>query len=148
MRYRINDFDRMFFAMDQLQDKVNRMFYGNERTFAPRSDWGNVSNGPDTNLYDTGEHFAMQIEMPGIERGDINIKLQGKYLEVSGKREKKSPEGYSALRSERSNISFSRSFTLSDEIDSSKVEAKLENGILTLVLPKAEAAQPRQITIN
>ncbi|HRF91211.1 MAG TPA: Hsp20 family protein, partial [Desulfobacter postgatei] len=56
--------------------------------------------------------------------------------------------GYKLHRNERSSTTFSRSFTLPDEVDAEKVDATLKDGILYLTLPKSEAAKPRQITIN
>ena len=58
------------------------------------------------------------------------------------------PEGFKPHRNERSAATFSRSFTLPDEVDAQKVDATLKDGILYLTLPKSEAAKPRQITIN
>ena len=144
---RWSDIDRMFSAVDQLS-RMNRLFYENNKPSMTRSVWGSINDGPDTNLFDGGDSLTMQIEVPGVSKEDLNLRLQGKYLELSGKREIKVPDGYTAHRVERNKFSFSRSFTLPDEIDSSKVEANLENGVLTLVLPKAEAAKPRQITIQ
>jgi HSP20 family protein len=67
---------------------------------------------------------------------------------LSGTRKADSPKGYKAHRVERGTSSFSRSFTLPAEVDAERVEAVLKEGILTLVLPKAEAARPRQISIK
>ncbi len=58
------------------------------------------------------------------------------------------PEGYKVHKTERLNGSFSRSFTLPDDVDSARVEATLKDGVLYLTLPKSEAAKPRQITIS
>lgn len=90
----------------------------------------------------------MQIEVPGIAREDLQLKIQGNYLEISGTRKSDAPEGYSAHRVERGTTSFTRSFTLPSDVDAAKVEAHLKNGLLTLTLPKEEEAKPRKITIN
>ena len=79
---------------------------------------------------------------------DLKVKIQGNYLEISGSRKADTPEGYTAHRLERGTPSFSRSFTLPVEVDANKVSATLKNGILTLMLPKAEIAKPKQITIK
>ena len=83
-----------------------------------------------------------------MTKANLNIKIQGNYLELSGTRESDAPEGYNAHRVERGATSFTRSFTLPADIDSEKVGASLKNGILTLTLPKTEAAKPKQITIT
>jgi HSP20 family protein len=99
-------------------------------------------------MYDTGENLEIRVEVPGIKREDLSIKLQGNYLEIRGTRKTETPEGYTAHRIERGATTFTRSFTLPAEVDSAQVEATLKDGILTLVLGKAEPAKPKQITIS
>ncbi|MFO8239425.1 MAG: Hsp20/alpha crystallin family protein [Dissulfuribacterales bacterium] len=145
---RWSDIDRMFNAMDLLQNRMNRLFpdYGGFRSFPAA--WDAFQTGPSTNLYDAGDHLEMKVELPCITKDDLNIKVQGNYLEISGSRRSDTPKGYSAHRVERGTSSFSRSFTLPSEVDTNKVDAKLANGLLTLTLPKSEAAKPKQIPIN
>lgn len=145
---RWSDIDRMFNAMDLLQNRMNRMFpdYGKSRGFPIA--WDVPQSGPRTNLYDAGEHLEMKVEVPGMAKEDLNIRIQGNYLEISGSRKSDTPEGYTVHRVERGTTTFSRSFTLPSEVDSEKVEANLGNGLLTLTLPKSEAAKPKQIEIN
>lgn len=90
----------------------------------------------------------MKMEVPGMAKEDLNIKLQGNYLEIGGTRKPDTPEGYTVHRVERGTTTFTRSFTLPSDVDSDKVEARLGNGLLTLILPKSEAAKPKQIEIN
>jgi len=148
MLMRFHDLDKMFNAMDLLQRQLTGVSRGYEAGRPLLSGWELPDSGPKTNLYDRGENLEMVIEVPGMSKDDLNIKIQGNYLEVSGKRESDTPEEYSAHRVERGTTSFTRSFTLPAEVDSGKVEARLSNGLLVLVLPKAEAAKPKQITIN
>ncbi len=147
MLMRLHDIDRMFNAMDLLQRRLTGEPVPNSGR--PLFAGLNVPQpGPSANLYDQGENLEMTLEVPGMGKDDLTIKIQGNYLEVSGKREADAPEGYSAHRVERGTSSFTRSFTLPAEVDSGKVEARLNNGLLVLVLPKAEAAKPKQITIK
>ncbi|MBU0673179.1 MAG: Hsp20/alpha crystallin family protein [Proteobacteria bacterium] len=143
---RWNDLDRMFHTMDLLQAKMNRVFsdYGSYDTRSR----GTTEYGPKANLSDNGDHLEMTVEVPGFAKGDLNIRIQGNYLEISGTRTSGAPEGYTTRRVERGIGSFTRSFTLPVEVDSTKVEAKLTNGLLTLALPKAETAKPKRITIQ
>jgi HSP20 family protein len=83
-----------------------------------------------------------------LSSDDLNVKIQGNYLEISGTRKADTPEGYKAHRIERGTAAFTRSFTLPADVDADKSEASLKNGILTLTLPKAEAAKPKQIEIH
>jgi HSP20 family protein len=145
---RVRDFERMFQAMDLLQSRLNGVFENYDRPRVPATTWGVTEIGPRTNMYDTGEALEIRVEVPGILRDDLSIKLQGNYLEIKGARKTESPEGFSAHRVERSATSFTRSFTLPSEVDTTKVEANLKDGILTLIVGKAEPAKPKQIVIN
>ncbi len=145
---RIRDFDRMFQAMDLLHSRLNGVYQNDDRPRLPGAAWGVTESGPRTNMYDTGEALEIRVEVPGVQKEDLSIKLQGNYLEIRGNRKAESPEGYSTHRVERGATSFTRSFTLPSEVDAAKVEATLKDGILTLVLGKAEPAKPKQIAIN
>lgn len=145
---RINEFDRMFRAMDLLQSRLNGIFQDYDRYRPTVSTWSVAESGPHTNLYDVGERLEVKMEVPGVAKEDLNIKIQGNYLEISGARKADSPEGYKAHRIERGETTFSRSFTLPAEVETAKVEAALKDGILTLRLPKIEPAKPKQIVIK
>lgn len=143
-----SDIDRMFNAMDVLQSRMDRMFpgYGNFRRFPVA--WDMPQSGPRTNLYDAGDCLEMKLEVPGMAKDDLSIKIQGNYLEISGSRKSDTPEGYAVQRVERGATTFRRSFTLPSDVDPDKVEANLANGLLTLKMPKSEAAKPKQIAIS
>lgn len=145
---RFNDIDRMFNAMELLRSRMNRMLTNYGPSYG--EDYGlRVINGsPRTNLYDNGDALQMIAEVPGLSKEDLSIRIQGNYLELSGTRKSDAPEGYTTHRAERPTATFSRSFTLPADVDTDKIEAVLTDGILSLVLPKAEAAKPKQITIN
>lgn len=145
---RLRDIERMFNTIDLLQNRMNRLHadYGRLRTFP--TVWGVTQSGPSTNLYDCGDHLEMKVEVPGIAKEDLSIKVQGNYLEIGGSRKANVPEGYTAQRRERGATAFTRSFTLPMDVDTAKVEAQLANGILQLVLPKTEKAKPKQINIQ
>jgi HSP20 family protein len=144
---RMSEIDRMFGAMDLLRTRMDRLFNEMHRPYLNGPAFTLGTNSPRTNLLENGDKFEVRAELPGISKDDISIKIQGNYLEISGKREIEKPEGFKSHRNERSATTFSRSFTLPDEVDAEKVEAALKDGILYLTLPKSEAAKPRQITI-
>lgn len=144
---RMNDIDRMFGAMDMLRSRMNRMFTDYDKSYGDYG-WRLIDAQPRTNMYDNGDHFEVRAEVPGLAKGDLGIKIQGNYLEISGTRKSDAPEGYKTHRVERKASTFTRSFTLPSDVDVEKVEAGLKNGILTLTLPKAEAAKPKQIEIK
>ncbi len=108
----------------------------------------NAATTPYTNMYDNGEHFVLQAEVPGMDKDDLQIRIQGNYLELSGSKKVEVPEGYKAHRVERRGATFTRSFTLAADVNVDGVKAELGDGILTLTLPKAEAAKVKQIEIK
>ena len=86
--------------------------------------------------------------MPGVAKEDLQVKIQGNYLEINGTRKSDLPEGYTVHRTERGSSTFSRSFTLPYEVDADQVTATLKDGLLKMTLPKSETAKPRQISIS
>ena len=101
----------------------------------------NVLNGPDDTI--------VQCEVAGVARDDLDISITGETLVVKGV--KKAPADEDKLhyqRRERGCGEFSRTVVLPDPVDADKIEANLENGILTIRLPKSEAARPRHIAVK
>ena len=145
---RMSDIDRMFGAMDLLRNRMDKLFGNFDRSYLSGPAFTLASNSPRTNLQESGDNFEVQAEVPGITKDDLNIKIQGNYLEISGKRSVDSPDDYKVHRNERIGSTFSRSFTLPNDVDDEKDEAELKDGILYLTLPKLETAKPKQITIN
>jgi len=144
----ISDFDRMFQNMDLLKRRMERIFPEIERNWAGWPVMTEVDKWPRINFYDDGDCLRFYAEMPGLAEKDVSVKLQGDFLEISGELKAEVPEGYSIHRIEREAKNFSRSFTLPVEVDRDNIKATLKNGILSLTLPKVEAAKPKQITIN
>jgi HSP20 family protein len=142
-----HDFDHLWDSLDLLRNRMSRLVTDLDRSWVqlPRD---MADNYPAINLYDDDGHFRIEAEIPGFAKEDINIRIQGNYLELSGSRASQAPKGYSRHRQERPAATFSRSLTLPADIDQNRVEATLKNGILSLKLPKAESAKPRQIKIN
>lgn len=148
MVIRIGDADRMFGAMEQLRARMNRLFADLDRQYDYWPGFVTTDGMPRTNLYDTGDNLEIKAEMPGVQKKDLQVKVQGNYLEIAGKRKSEVPEGFCANRMERGEAEFTRSFTLPCVIESDKVAASLENGILLLKMPKAEVAKPKKIAIQ
>ena len=142
-----NDINKMFEAM-LLKGRLDEFYEDFGRSFGVWPELAATGIYPRTNLTDEGDRFVLIAELPGIEKGDLQVKVQGNYLEISGMNKLDDPEEYSTHKRERKSTEFTRSFTLPAEVDASKVTATLKNGLLTLTLPKAEAAKPLQITIN
>ena len=145
---RWSDLDQLMGAMELFRSRMNNVFNENYRPYASGLAWVGGETYPRTNLSDTGDNLEVIAELPGLAKEDLNVKIQGNYLEISGTRTSDAPEGYAAHRTERGSASFSRSFTLPYDVDAGKVEATLKDGLLRMKLPKSEAAKPRQIAIN
>jgi HSP20 family protein len=145
---RTSDIDRMFNAMDLFRSNLDRMFTDYDRSFGEDFGWRVLEGTPRTNLYDSGDKMQVIAEVPGMSKEDLKVRIQGNYLELSGTRNLEAPRGYKTHRTERNMTDFTRSFTLPSEVNADKIEALLQDGLLTLVLPKAEAARPKQISIK
>lgn len=94
--------------------------------------------------------YTLRAEIPGVKKEDINVTIDGAQLTLAAevKREKEATENDRLLHTERSFGKVSRTFTLPQELDEAKVEAKFRDGVLELALPKKAAAQRKQITIQ
>jgi HSP20 family protein len=145
---RANDLNRLFGSMDLLRSRMDRLFSDFDRSYGDDFGWKSLDGGPKTNMYDMGDKLQIVVEIPGISKEDMDVRIQGNYLELSGSRKSDAPEGYKSHRVERGTATFTRSFTLPADIDPEGVEAVMKDGILTMILPKVEAAKPRQITIR
>lgn len=131
-----------------LRNDLNTLF---EMPFWSDSDrQGQLLNGwaPALDLYQNNDNVVAQVELPGMRKEEIEISLHDGTLTIAGERKTESPEGSSAERSERHVGKFRRSITLPVRVDANKVSASYRDGILTITLPKAEEARPRQIQIN
>lgn len=99
---------------------------------------------------ENANQYQVQAEMPGVRKDDINVQIDGNRVSISAevRRDTEQREGERVLRSERFYGSMSRSFALSSELDEQAVQARLENGVLTLTLPKKQQPAARRITIQ
>lgn len=91
-------------------------------------------------------NVVVNVEMPGVDKKDIDIRIEGNELVITGKREEGSHEGRYLLRERRAG-DFRKTFTIDESIDHDHVDGKLANGLLILTLKVKEAARPRQIAI-
>lgn len=105
---------------------------------------------PACDIIEMDSHFLVRMDVPGFKKDDLRIELAKNELTVSGERtaESFSDKKVRFQRYERVNKNFSRTFTLPESIDSGKVEAHCEDGVLELYLPKQASAKPRQIEVQ
>jgi HSP20 family protein len=104
---------------------------------------------PALDLYQNNDNVVAVIELPGMRKDDIEISLHDGTLTIAGERKSESGgNGESAERTERFTGKFRRSISLPTRVDANKVTATYKDGILTVTLPKAEEAKPKQIQVN
>lgn len=94
--------------------------------------------------------YLVKAEIPGVNKDDIHVTVDGNRVSISAevKREKEEKDGERVIRCERSYGMASRSFSLADEVDQSKVQAKYNNGVLELTLPKKPGSSRKEISIS
>jgi HSP20 family protein len=137
-----------FSRLSNLRDELDTLF---ELPF-----WSNVgrqtqlSSGwtPALDLYQNNDNVIAVIELPGMRKEDIEISLHDGMLTIAGERRTETQDGEKAERSERYVGKFRRSITLPTRVDANKVSATYKDGILTVTLPKAEEAKPKQIQVS
>lgn len=136
-------------AFDQLtniRDEINRLF---ESPYENGS--SDVFNtwSPALDVYEDKENVIVRAELPGMKKEDIEISLRDNVITVSGERKnEKKYDGAKTSREERFFGRFTRSISLPKQVDGGRVKASYNDGILTVTLPKAEEAKPRQIQIQ
>lgn len=138
-----SDFERTFAAMDELRRTVEQAYRDDEALPFER-----VAGWPRMSLWDEGRNLVLKADVPGLTDKDVQLSLTQDVLTVSGERKSDAPDGYSVHRQERQPTRFSRSFTLPYKVTADEINAKLENGVLTVTLPKAPESQPRQIAVK
>ena len=102
---------------------------------------------PVVNIFETKDGYALEAEMPGVNKGGLEITLEGNEITILGRRGAEPVNGEFWLR-ERSPADYRRMFELDPAIDTGKISAKMEQGMLTLALPKSEQVKPRKITVS
>jgi len=102
---------------------------------------------PRVNIRETKDGYLLEAEMPGVNRGGLEISLEGNELTLVGRRAAE-PQNLELLYRESNNADYRRMFELDPTIDTGRIEARIENGVLNLHLPKAEQVKPRKITVS
>jgi HSP20 family molecular chaperone IbpA len=103
---------------------------------------------PRADIYETDENVFVIVDMPGVSGDAIDITLEKNILTINGNTSLDAPEGYSLAFAEYEVGDFERSFRLTDQIDRDGIGADYKDGVLRLVLPKAEEAKARKINIK
>lgn len=136
-----------FSEMSLLQNQMNRLFD------TAMHGWPGESNGttqwtPAADIYESENELVVNLDLPGVDPKTVDIRVENNILTIRGDRpfeEKQNKENFH--RVERSYGAFARSFTLSTSVDADKIRASYKVGVLSITLPKAEAAKPKRIQI-
>ena len=102
---------------------------------------------PEVNIFETKVGYVLEAEMPGVSKDGLGIAIEGNEITITGRRNLEPVSGEPIFR-ERATADFRRVFELDPAIDTGKISAKMEQGVLTLALPKSERVRPRKITVD
>lgn len=139
-----------FNLIEDLQSDLNRFFDSSLLNLS--RDFGESVTGnwlPSTDIHDSGDKIIIKADLPGLNKDDIEVTVQGNTLFIRGeKKHEEKVEDMGYLKSERFFGQFERALPLTDDIDASKIDASYKNGVLTVSIAKREEAKPKQITVN
>jgi len=131
-----------------MHDRIHR-FFGDELKDAEKGSESLATWYPITDIFETKDEYVFKLEVPGLEKDDINIEFNENTLTIKGeKKEEKEVKEENYHRVERFSGSFSRRFTIPRETDGNKIKASMKDGILELRIPKAEEKKAKAIPIN
>jgi HSP20 family protein len=102
---------------------------------------------PMANIVETADGYLVEAEMPGVAKDGLELTIENGELAIVGRRSVTKPDGTAVYRESR-DLDYRRVFELDPSIDTARINAKLENGILKVHLPKTEAVKPRRITVS
>lgn len=126
-------------------DDMFRTFSPSLKTPAPTKAWFS----PAVDVKESEAEYLFHFDLPGMNEKDLEIKVLGRELHVSGERKaEESTDSKRSHRSERYFGQFERSFVLPDEVNAEKIDAEFRDGVLTIRIPKVEAVQPKTIPIR
>ncbi len=103
---------------------------------------------PVTDIFETPEALTVVLEMPGVDRNSIEASVEKDVVTIEGRIDFTKYDGMQPVYTEYNVGHYARSFEISDKIDQSKISAEMKDGVVTLVLPKAEQAKPRKIQVG
>jgi len=131
---------------NELVDDLFKGFFVRPLAFEPRAELARIK----LEVAEKNGTYLVTAELPGVKKEDINVTVDGAQVTLAAelKREKEATENDRLLHTERSFGKVTRTFTLPQELDEAKVEAKFRDGVLELALPKKAAAQRKQIAIQ
>ena len=132
-------------AGPSLDDFIERFFYG-WPSFEKNAE---VAWSPRVDVHESDKEITIDVEVPGIDKKDINVEVKDNTLTITGERKyEDKEEGTNCHRTERHYGRFERTFGLPETVEQEKVDANYNNGVLHLTLPKTEKALPKKVDIQ
>jgi len=107
-----------------------------------------VELSPPVDIYETTDDIVLTADMPGVDEKSVDVTLEQDVLTVEGRMSDAAPEGYRLGFHEYNEGDYRRVFTLATEVDRDRIQAEVKNGVLRLVLPKAEPAKAKKIQVR
>lgn len=138
----------MYGMLSLINDRLNQMRQEMDRLFEAFTEDGPPSGFPALNAWEDEGNFFVETELPGFRIQDVEVHVRGQELTLSGERRLEEKKGVTYHRRERAYGKFHRTLELPLPVEADKVQASLQNGVLTITLPKAEAARPRKIEVK
>jgi HSP20 family protein len=112
-------------------------------------DFEHSAGWPAVDVSEDDDNYLVEVELPGLSEKDVEVKVENGVLTIASRKDEsreEKDEGY--IRKERRHYSFSRSFSLPDNVDLEKITANFKNGLLDIAVPKAPAAKPKLIEVK
>jgi HSP20 family molecular chaperone IbpA len=103
---------------------------------------------PAVDVFEDASGITLLVDMPGVPKEQLELKVEGESLQIEGGMQPRTPDGLEAIYAEVRAPRYRRSFALSRELDASRIEANLKDGVLKLRIPKQAHAQPRRIAVS
>jgi HSP20 family protein len=137
-------FPATFPQFENEMENLMERFFGNGG-----EEWGITRFTPSLNVSETDDGYEVSVELPGLKPDDVKVELSAGSLSISGeKQEKEEEKGKTFHRIERRHGEFRRTIQLPGAVQDDKVEAKFENGVLTIEVPKSEEVKPKRVEVK
>ena len=135
----------------ELEKMLDRYAYSDTASGLSKAHEGIVSNGwsPSVDIKETTDAYLVNGELPGVDKADMDVSINDNILTIRGEKNvEKDDEKHDMHRSECFYGSFERSFSLPKQVDVNNVKASYKDGVLKLIIPKAEEEKPKQIKVD
>jgi len=140
MLSRFLDLNDTFSLMDAVERQVNSAFFEGGRSAKAQPS--------DLSIRDNGDNLTLTASVPGLSKDQLELSIEGEILTLKAERKLDVPKDYKLVRRERGALHLRRQIDLGVNVQADGVEATLEDGVLTVTLPKAAEAKPRKITVG